>query len=889
LRIKSSMRNKLILAIFIGCLIPYILGGVYLKSYIERDLYNENMDYSNQILHQVSELIDNSLITDMKEEVEMLASLDCVKNAEKGINHYTSYQPDTFIYTEYPYEAAIEENFRVLKESHKTTNFIFLGTETGGYMEYPKFAPNKSYDPRVRPWYKNTIGNDDIVISEPYITNITNEMVISFTKRIKNGNDIIGVVGLSVNLEDLTNSINKIKVGENGYITVLSPEHRFIVSPRHPEWILKTPEELGLNSFEDLLADNNHVIETEIGNVTCVLNGISIENGMHIISITNKDEILHKSNTITNILIGIYFITYILIFFIIFSVTRRITKPILEIASVIKRMTNFDFQDNEGIRAYKKRSDEIGTVSKALVDMNDFYQEMVIQVNCIDDEIRNIDIEKQHRFKLGLSDNNPFHGIVNSMNGLLEKNYSYFDQLKTKNSEIISSNELLTATEEELKAQLEEINQQKDYINFLAYHDPLTELPNRRKFIDYLNYKINSGSKGAVVLLDLDDFKGINDIRGHVFGDRVLATIAKRLEGIGDQRMFISRFGGDEFLFLIEYLENESEIEEYVNKINNTFSDKIKINTIDIEIRYSMGIALFPSDSSDVNQLIMDADLAMYAVKNTSKNGFKFFHTSMMDQQIKISNIENILREAIKNDGFKLVYQPQVELRTGQIKGYEALLRLRDHHISPNDFIGVAEKNGLIISIGRIVTQKVIKQLYEWKKQGLDIKPVSINFSANQLHDSGYIHFIESLLEQYDIDRKFLEIEITENIFLENRQVTLAFLKQLKDMGIKIAIDDFGTGYSSLNYLTFLPVDIIKLDRSLNIKFLEIKNVKVMDSLISLIHSLGFTVIAEGIETVDQVRTLKKAECDYIQGYYFSKPLEADQIPSIHTTVYTNY
>jgi EAL domain-containing protein (putative c-di-GMP-specific phosphodiesterase class I) len=299
-----------------------------------------------------------------------------------------------------------------------------------------------------------------------------------------------------------------------------------------------------------------------------------------------------------------------------------------------------------------------------------------------------------------------------------------------------------------------------------------------------------------------------------------------------------------------------------------------------------MGISMFPEDSIEVNQLVMNADLAMYAVKGSGKNGYKFFDVSLMDNQIKKSNIEVILRTAIENDGFKMVYQPKIDLKTNQIYGYEALLRLKDSKLSPGDFIEIAEKNGSIVNIGRIVTEKVIKQLSEWKKIGLDIKPVSINFSANQLQDEGYLSFIEECLKQNNIDAKYLEIEVTENIFLEDKLATLVFMKQLNEMGIKISIDDFGTGYSSLNYLTFLPVDIIKLDRSLNIKFLEIENAKVMDSLISLFHSLGLTVIAEGIETIDQVKRLKKANCDYIQGFYYSKPLEVDQIPDIHTRVY---
>ncbi|MHB8127562.1 MAG: bifunctional diguanylate cyclase/phosphodiesterase [Mobilitalea sp.] len=889
MRIKSSMRNKLILAIFIGCLIPYFLGGIYLKVYIEKWLYNNSIDNTNQLISQVGELIDKSLVIDMKEEVTLLSSLDSVKNANQDINNYTEYDTNTFKYKENNTEEVIEDHFRVIKDSHKTTHFIFLGTENGGYMEYPRFSPSQSYDPRIRPWYTDTINQSGVVISEPYLTNVSKEMVISFTKQIETENAIIGVVGVSVELEELTNNINKIKIGESGYVIVMSPKQRFLVSPSHPERILKTAEELGLDSLKASEIRDENTFEAKLDGFERVFNVVtSAESGFYVISVVNKSEILHKAEEITNILIVIYLITFMLIFIIVFQILKHITEPILEISSVINHMTDFDFDFNDKphIEKYTKKSDEIGIVATALVEMHDNFIELMEQVNNIDDEIKNIDIEKNNEFKLELSKNNPFSGVIGSMNILMDKIYSYFNQLKATNHEIVGKNDLLTASEEELTAQLEEIDQQKEYINFLAFHDFLTGLPNRRSFVDFLTNKINLGHKGAVILLDIDDFKGINDILGHVFGDRVLETIAKRLENEVDDKIFVSRFGGDEFLILIETDETDCDLSNYVKKISHIFDDKIHIDDNDIEIKFSMGISLFPEDSIDVNQLVMNADLAMYAVKNTGKNGYKYFDTGMMDYQIKKSKIEVILRNAIENDGFKMVYQPIVNVETGQVYGYEALLRLKEYNISPAEFIEVAEKNGSIIKIGRIVTQKVVEQLSKWRKSGLDIKPVSINFSANQLLDSGYIQFIHDILNKNNIEADLLEIEITENIFLENKQVTLAFLKQLKEMGIKISIDDFGTGYSSLNYLTFLPVDKIKLDRSLNMKFLEIENIKVMDSMISLVHSLGFTVIAEGIEIIDQVKRLKIANCDYIQGFYFSKPLDEEQIPGMHTNIY---
>ncbi len=837
MKIKSSMRNKLILAIFIGCLIPYFSGGLYLNMYIENRLYNESIENSNQVLYQVSELIDKTLMKDMKEEVSMLASLDCVKSIEKGINNYIYYKKDSFAYQNYEAEYTIAEYFRNVKESHETTNFIFLATKTGGYMEYPQFSPSKSYDPRVRPWYLAAVNHEEAYISEPYITSVSKEMVISFTKQIKSEDEVIGVVGISVNLSDLSSTIGRMKVGDSGYILVLSPLHKFVFSSAHPEWILKTPMECGLKDFTEDKLEKEKNFTTIIDGKESVVNCVSEDNGWHIISVSNKAEILSSAREVTKILTGIYVITFLLVIVILWHILNRFTEPILNISSVIKRMSDFKFDDDESIRSYSRRFDEIGTVSKAFMEMQ------------------------------------------NKIN-------QYFEEITNSNLVITTKNDLLIATEEELTAQLEEISHQKDYIDFLAYHDPLTELPNRRKFIQILTNMVKQDQKGAVILLDLDDFKDINDVRGHVFGDQVLATIAKRLVGVANNRMIVSRFGGDEFLILVEIDQDKVEIDVFIRLINQLFDEKVNIDGNEIEIHYSMGIAVFPDDSVDVNQLIMEADLAMYSVKNSGKNGYQYFDDNMMKYQLKISNIENILREAVKSDGFKLVYQPMVEIKSGRIVSYEALLRLKEYSMSPVEFIEIAEKNGLILTIGRIVTERAIQQMYEWRKAGMDLKPISINFSANQLHDREYVNFIQELLEKYEIESKFIEIEITENIFLENKQIPLEFLRKLKDLGVSIAIDDFGTGYSSLNYLTFLPVDIVKLDRSLNMKFLEISNVKVMDSLISLVHSLGLMVVAEGIETLEQVKTLRRAECDFIQGYYFSKPLEAEKILEINDIIY---
>ena len=853
MNINSSIRNKLLFAIFLGCLIPYILGGVYLKSYTEDWLYKNSIDNTNRILYRIAELVDASLVSDMKQEVEMLSSSESIKNAKNNLQNYTRYERSTFRYKPSETENTIEEQFRLLKISHRAVNFVFLGTEDGGYMEYPRFQATQVYEPRLRPWYQSTIHKVDIQISEPYLTKVSNEMVVGFTKQITNDNgSAIGVLGVTVNLYDMTNNINNMKIGDSGYILLMSPQHKFLVSPYHQDWIMKTPKELKLSGFEKMGKSKEAVFETTLNGKKCVLNVVtSRDAGWHIISVVDKNEILQKSRMVTSILLGIYMMTFVLIFLIVFQISKRFTRPILEISYAINRMTDFNFKFSSDLRTYAGQKDEIGTVATALVEMHDNYTEFIDQVNYIDLGLKNIDVEKNELLKVEVSTRNPFYGVIGSMNNLLEKIHHYFDQL-----------------------------------NFLALHDSLTGLPNRRQFNDLLTAKLAEGKKGAVILLDLDDFKGVNDTLGHVFGDRVIEAIAMRLAVIADEYTVVSRFGGDEFLLLAERRDIPDEMDHLIQKIKSVFSSNIHIDNNDIEIRFSMGVSLFPEDGTDVDQLVMNADLAMYSVKDTGKNGYQYFISSMMNSRIKKSAIETQLRDAIENDGFAIVYQPQVSLRTGEIYGYEALLRLKNSDVSPAEFVPIAEINGSIIRIGRIVTEKVIRQLEAWRRSGLELKPVSINFSANQLHDSGYLNFIGTILTECGIDPQYIEIEVTESIFLENKQATLIFLKRLKEMGIAISIDDFGTGYSSLNYLTFLPMDKIKLDRSLNIKFLEMENTKIMNSLISLVHSLGLTVIAEGIETSDQVERLKNAECDYIQGFYYSRPLPPNQISDIHLKKY---
>ncbi|MDF2472404.1 MAG: diguanylate cyclase protein [Anaerocolumna sp.] len=448
-------------------------------------------------------------------------------------------------------------------------------------------------------------------------------------------------------------------------------------------------------------------------------------------------------------------------------------------------------------------------------------------------------------------------------------------ELQDSHEELSQTFEELTASEEELRAQYETI---EEYANF----DFLTKLPNRMSFMDRLQGELSSNRSGTVLFFDLDNFKSANDTLGHSFGDKILKGVAKRLLEHRCMDAFVSRFGGDEFLILIPELVNQEEIEAVIEKIMKQFEKELIIDQVEYFVSFSIGVTSYPNDSNEINQLIMFADTAMYEAKHTGKNKHMFYSNHMMQELQNKNQVELALRSAMKTDGFFLVYQPQVDVYSGNIVGFEALLRLKDSTVTPFQFIPVAEETGIIIEIGRWVTKEVINQLKTWRNTGYELKSIAINFSSKQLRDKGYIEYLVQLLEESNIEPKFIEIEITESILLEDSNETKEFLTKLKKIGVRIVLDDFGTGYSSLNYLTYIPVDKIKLDKSLCEKFLKHNSNNVMNSIIRLAHSLQLEITAEGIEGIEQYHQLKENQCDYIQGYLFSKPLTCQEIERIY-------
>jgi diguanylate cyclase (GGDEF)-like protein/PAS domain S-box-containing protein len=422
-------------------------------------------------------------------------------------------------------------------------------------------------------------------------------------------------------------------------------------------------------------------------------------------------------------------------------------------------------------------------------------------------------------------------------------------------------------------------------IHNLAYYDTLTGLPNRTFLQDRLGRTLNGRSRGrpfAVMFLDLDRFKDINDTLGHVFGDSMLKEVAARLSGCVRKHDTVLRLGGDEFVVVLPGVERDRDITNIARKILTVLSEPIVIDEHEIFSTGSIGIALYPGDGLDIETLLKHADTAMYRAKDQGRNNFQYFSREMNLQAVEQRQLETSLRHALKEEEFFLAFQPQMELRTGRVVGVEALLRWRhqEHGILlPGSFVPLAEKTGLIIPIGEWVLRAACRQGRMWQDAGLPALRMAVNLSGRQFKQYNLIGIIDDILQETGFDPTLLELELTESTLMEHADTTVQTLRGIKKMGIHLAIDDFGTGYSSLSHLKKFPLDRLKIDRSFikDITF-NVDDAAIAEAIIAMAHSLKLQVVAEGIERQDQLDFLACRQCDEMQGFLLSPPVTADKI-----------
>jgi diguanylate cyclase (GGDEF)-like protein len=422
-------------------------------------------------------------------------------------------------------------------------------------------------------------------------------------------------------------------------------------------------------------------------------------------------------------------------------------------------------------------------------------------------------------------------------------------------------------------------------IQQLINYDTLTGLPNRSLLHDRLKLAISHAARGkelvGVLFLDLDRFKGINDTLGHRVGDRLLKTVAKRLAACVRESDTLARLGGDEFVAILVGVNAAEGITTVAKKILMLISEPVYIDDQEIYTSGSIGIAVYPMDGEDSHTLLKHADLAMYQAKELDRNNFQFFSREMNIKVLERMMLENSMRKALEREEFFLVYQPQVDARTGRITGMEALLRWQHPDLgmlAPDKFIYLAEETGFIIPIGEWVLRSACRQNKAWQQQGLSSVRVAVNLSAKQFGQYHLDEMIAATLLETGLGAEWLELEITESAIMKNAEQNAAILRKLKEMGVSLAIDDFGTGYSSLAYLKHFPISRLKIDRSF-VRDITTNpdDAAIAEIIIAMAQTLKLSVIAEGVETRAQMELLSFNNCIEMQGYFFSRPVSAEQ------------
>ena len=457
--------------------------------------------------------------------------------------------------------------------------------------------------------------------------------------------------------------------------------------------------------------------------------------------------------------------------------------------------------------------------------------------------------------------------MFNSMMDIISNNYK----------ELSASKAALEVNEQELKKNYAHIEQ-------LAYHDGLTGLYNRVAFMKYAydifhNASVSAGKQHAIFFIDLDNFKNINDTLGHDYGDLLLQEVSEKMLACISKDDILARNGGDEFLILKNHFDTQDDLENFASQLVNVVHHPFVLKDETAMVSMSVGIAVFPDNGLTISELIKNADIAMYNAKNSGKNSYRFFNSYMEDDVNRKNDLVEILAHVIEKNEIYLQYQPQVNVESGLVTGYEALMRIESElvgFISPAEFIPIAEESGLINSLGEWALIEACNFNQVLIKSGFGPLRVSVNVSTTQLKDSHLIEVIRSIPEKTGMDLKYLEIEITESVLMNSFEHNLMLINKMKELGCSIALDDFGTGYSSFNYLTQIPIDTLKIDKS----FIDgiCSNEKdrcIADSIIDLAHKMNISVVAEGVEDNNQLQILQSQFCDTLQGFLFSKPLSS--------------
>ncbi|AQR94919.1 EAL domain-containing protein [Clostridium saccharoperbutylacetonicum] len=975
------MRITFRIKLFLFCVFIILLTAIPIATITYNDIYNslkgELLLHSKEQILQIDNSI-NGMANQLKANTIFLANSNEARKADQSISalfNIPNVENNKKYSKQLPgIEGSIYNELESYGESHPETTYVFVGTKWGGYIQWPDGLGAGNFDPRKRPWYAPAVENPDKVItSDPYVSAIdnSNNIIISFSSAIKNeANEVIGVAGIDVSLNKLSEIVRSIKVGKDGYIFICTKDGTMLAHPNSNLNFKKLSEyDSKLVSSKDgsefSIKDSDKIINAENDNFETVIDGKEVfvniytspNTGWKMVSVVQKSELTDRAEELQNLVIIITLCVLVLGIILTYFITKVLTKPIKDLAPIMETAGNGDL----AVRANINTKDEFGVLGNSfnlmISRLSSNYDELSAvyeELMATEEELRAQYDELQfneealrsseERYRIALESANDSiwqwdmitgnffvsdklidiigykpdpemdaakmfkemvhpddyvqakEDLYNHINNLTPAFNSEY-RIKTKDGSYVwvySKGKVSRDAEGKaikLSGSISDISERRkaeDKIKFLAYYDTLTGLSNKVLFMEKLDEQLelikSSEVEGAVIFVDLDDFKKINDVMGHKFGDELLIALSEQFKKLVEKKDTICRQGGDEF-FILNPSIKENEIEAYVNKLLNLFNQGFKVQDKQISITGSIGVALYPKDGTDSDTIMKNADSAMYKAKELGKNRYALYDPEIYLKLQRKTAIERILRNAIENNEFSINYQPQYDAMKNEIFGFEALLRLNSKElgfISPAEFIPIAEESGYITQIGLWVIKESCLQSVKWLRGGYKFKSISINISSVDLQQPDFIEKVTDIIKETGIDTDIVEFEITETVLMQSLDLSINALNHLKSMGIRIALDDFGTGYSSLNYLRKIPINTLKIDKSFidNIASNE-KEESIINNIIQMAHTMDLKVVAEGVEIADQLSILKEKECDYIQGYYFSKPLPAPEVEKL--------
>lgn len=968
---KLSFSMKLFLIIIAIILSTASCIGIFTYKSVYDSLKSDIISSSAREMQQVDRELQN-IFDYIKRDTIYLASNSFVMQADNSVLGVlkASENPNEKKYSEKAYgiECMIFRELEKHAKTHPEASFVYLGTKWGGFVQYPDGVRMNGYDPRKRDWYEKALqAPDGVILTDPYVSaDEKNSLIVSTASAVKdNDGNTIGVLGMDITLEKLSEIIKKIKIGTEGYLFMYTKDGIIMTHPNH-ELIFKDLQFLSTRNdaskraedrfifkdYERLIGEYEGLIETTINNIPVMVNiATSPSTGWKMASVVKKSELTGRAN---NMGFSIVLITLIVIAVSILAthfITEKVTTPLKDITNLMIEAGN----GNLSVQAKASSRDEFGQLSLGFNSMLQKLSTSYDELSAVHEELIATDEElraqydellsseealrnSEERYRLALDGSNDaiwewdletFEFFASDkwydITGYNSTSILNYDRLtkyiihpedveKTINKlqdHLCGKNDFLKAEfrirmandcykwiycrgkalkstdgkPKKIAGSITDITSRKlseEKMRHMAYFDSLTDLPNRAMFMKSLKVELGKatteGAKGAVLFIDLDNFKNINDTLGHDYGDKLLIELSQKLNLLKRDKDIICRFSGDEFLILHPFHDNE-ELITYAEELMDIFNGALQVQEKQIHITASVGISLYPVHGTDANSLLKNADTAMYKAKDSGKGTYAFYDTEMYMALQRKANIEEILRTAIEKNEFTLLYQPQYNISDGSICGFEALLRLNCKElgfISPAEFIPIAEETGYIVEIGSWVLTSACLQAAHWRSKGLNFACIGVNISSIQIHQPGFVAMVKEVIAETGITPESLELEITETVLMKSLDSNIEILKDLRDMGIRIALDDFGTGYSSLNYLRKIPITTLKVDKSfIDNLCSSTKEKAIIESIIEMAHHMDLKVVAEGVETAEQLHILNDKYCDKVQGYLFSKPLPA--------------